>query len=177
MGLARWPISHLDVPRATTTPLGQTDLISPSPGSLRGPPRPSGPSPRKRPPGVPRGEGGRDAGQEKPQRNHRPKAVTEVGINSDSLKGSESSGSERQRNHPTRLSSTSEGLRGDATSTEGVGGGDQKPARSHDTTCKTTPVQEAAAGREACGGDGMRGSGPTERGEGPSPETQQQMVI
>lgn len=57
------------------------------------------------------------------------------------------------------------------------GGGNQKPARSHDTTCKTAPVQEAAAGREACGGDGMRGGGPTERGEGPSPKTQQQMVI
>lgn len=57
------------------------------------------------------------------------KAVTEVGINYVSLKGSESSGSERQGNRPTRLSSSSEGPR-DAVSTEG------KAARSHDTTCK-----------------------------------------
>lgn len=57
------------------------------------------------------------------------KAVTEVGINYDSLKGSKSSSSERQGNRPTRLSSSSEGPQ-DAASTEG------KAARSHNTTCK-----------------------------------------
>lgn len=37
MGLAERQICPLDVPRAAKTPLGQTDLISPSPGSLWGP--------------------------------------------------------------------------------------------------------------------------------------------
>ncbi|XP_059687366.1 fer-1-like protein 5 [Gavia stellata] len=120
---------------------------------------------------VPGDKGGCDNRQEKRREIiDQKQSPTEVGINYDSLKGSEGSGSERQGNHPTRLSSSSEGPR-DAASTEGKSC--QKPR--HDM--QTAPVQEAAPGREACGGGGVIGGSPTEGGEGLSPETQQQTVI
>lgn len=93
-----------------------------------GDPAPSVPSPCKRSTEPPGAKAAATTGKRNGAKS-LTKAVPEVGINYDSLKGSENSGSERQGNHPTRLSSSSEQPR-DAASTEG------KAARSHDTTCK-----------------------------------------